>query len=134
MGAPGQEVDESIHADRAVPDDNPVAFWCRTGGNVARGGRAGHRSHQKDPESNGSHAIEITCSRRPGRMPPVTGDLSGSRRSVAGGRAGMRITMPTRIGRDELRQLTGQGAQLVEVLLTGRSRARLSWREFSPGP
>ena len=28
----------------------------------------------------------------------------------------MRITMPTRIGRDELRELTGQGAQLVEVL------------------
>jgi hypothetical protein len=25
----------------------------------------------------------------------------------------MRITMPTRIGRDELRELTGQGAQLV---------------------
>jgi rhodanese-related sulfurtransferase len=24
--------------------------------------------------------------------------------------------MPTRIGRDELRQLTGQGAQLIEVL------------------
>jgi rhodanese-related sulfurtransferase len=28
----------------------------------------------------------------------------------------MRITMPTRIGRDELQELTGQGAQLVEVL------------------
>ena len=28
----------------------------------------------------------------------------------------MGITMPTRIGRDELRELTGQGAQLVEVL------------------
>jgi rhodanese-related sulfurtransferase len=28
----------------------------------------------------------------------------------------MEITMPTRIGRDELRELTGQGAQLVEVL------------------
>ena len=26
--------------------------------------------------------------------------------------------MPTRIGRDELRELTGQGAQLVEVLPT----------------
>jgi len=24
--------------------------------------------------------------------------------------------MPTRIGRDELRELTGQGAQLIEVL------------------
>jgi rhodanese-related sulfurtransferase len=28
----------------------------------------------------------------------------------------MGITMPTRIGRDELRQLTGREAQLVEVL------------------
>jgi len=28
----------------------------------------------------------------------------------------MGITMPTRIGRDKLRELTGQGAQLVEVL------------------
>ncbi len=28
----------------------------------------------------------------------------------------MGITMPTRIGRDELQELTGQGAQLVEVL------------------
>jgi rhodanese-related sulfurtransferase len=28
----------------------------------------------------------------------------------------MGITMPTRIGRDGLRELTGQGAQLVEVL------------------
>jgi rhodanese-related sulfurtransferase len=28
----------------------------------------------------------------------------------------MGIIMPTRIGRDELRELTGQGAQLVEVL------------------
>jgi rhodanese-related sulfurtransferase len=49
-------------------------------------------------------------------MPPVTGYLVVSRRSVADGRAGMGITMPTRIGRDELRELTGQRAQLVEVL------------------
>jgi len=49
-------------------------------------------------------------------MPPVTGYLVVSRRNVAGGRAGMGIIMPTRIGRDELRELTGQGAQLVEVL------------------
>jgi hypothetical protein len=111
-----QEVDEGIHTDRAVPDDNPVTFWCRTGGNAAGGTRTGHRPLQEGLESNGGHAIEITCSRRPGRMPPVTGYLFGSRRSVAGGRAGMRITMPTRIGRDELRELTGQGAQLAEVL------------------
>jgi len=99
-----------------VPDDDSVAFWCRTGGNVARDGRVGHRLLQEDLESNGSHAIEITCSQRPGKMPPVTGYLVVSRRSVADGRAGMGITMPTRIGRDELRELTGQRAQLVEVL------------------
>jgi hypothetical protein len=71
---------------------------------------------QEDLESNGSHAIEITFSQRPGKMPPVTGYLVVSRRSVADGRAEMGITMPTRIGRDELRELTGQRAQLVEVL------------------
>jgi hypothetical protein len=49
-------------------------------------------------------------------MPPVTGYLLASHRDVAGGRGGMGITMPTRIGRDELPELTGQGAQLVEVL------------------
>jgi rhodanese-related sulfurtransferase len=31
----------------------------------------------------------------------------------------LEITMPTRIDRDELRALTGQGAQLVEVLPAG---------------
>jgi len=99
-----------------MPDDDPVAFRRRTRGNVARDGRAGHRLLPADPDGNGSHAIEITCSSRPGEMPPVTGYLVVSRRNVAGGRAGMGIIMPTRIGRDELRELTGQGAQLVEVL------------------
>ena len=32
---------------------------------------------------------------------------------------GLGISMPTGIGRDELRTLTGQGAQLVEVLPAG---------------
>ena len=36
-----------------------------------------------------------------------------------GGRAGIGVIMPTGIGRDELRELTGQGAQLVEVLPAG---------------
>jgi len=83
---------------------------------VVGDGRVGHRHLQEDLESNGSHALEIIWSRRPGKMPPVRGYLFGSRRDVAGGRAGMGITMPTRIGRDELQELTGQGAQLVEVL------------------
>ena len=36
-----------------------------------------------------------------------------------GGRAGIGVIMPTGIGRDELRELTGRGAQLVEVLPAG---------------
>ena len=36
-----------------------------------------------------------------------------------GGRAGIGVIMPTGIGRDELRELTGPGAQLVEVLPAG---------------
>jgi len=35
------------------------------------------------------------------------------------GEPGMGVIMPTGIGRDELRELTGQGAQLVEVLPAG---------------
>jgi hypothetical protein len=46
--------------------------------------------------------------------PPV-GYLSVSGYST-GRIAGLRIMMPDEIGRDELRTLTGQGAQLVEVL------------------
>jgi hypothetical protein len=38
-------------------------------------------------------------------------------RRVAG--PGLEIVMPTGIGRDELRKLAGQGAQLVEVLPAG---------------
>ena len=37
------------------------------------------------------------------------------RRGGAGG-PGLGIIMPAEVGRDELRQLTGRGAQLVEVL------------------
>ena len=51
-------------------------------------------------------------------MSPVTGYLSASRRRVAG-EPRLGIIMPTQIGRDELRELTGQGAQLVEVLPAG---------------
>jgi hypothetical protein len=40
----------------------------------------------------------------------------GQRPGVAGGRAGIGDRDADRIGRDELRELTGQGAQLVEVL------------------
>jgi len=41
-----------------------------------------------------------------------------SRREVAG-EPRLGIIMPAQIGRDELRELTGQGAQLVEVLPAG---------------
>jgi rhodanese-related sulfurtransferase len=37
-------------------------------------------------------------------------------RCEVAGEPGLRIIMPTEIGRDELRELTAQGAQLVEVL------------------
>ena len=49
----------------------------------------------------------------------VIGYLVVSRRvwRVAG--AGIGVVMPTAIGRDELRTLTGQGGQLVEVLPAG---------------
>jgi rhodanese-related sulfurtransferase len=40
-------------------------------------------------------------------------------RQRSGGRARRGIIMPTEIGRDELRELTGQRAQLVEVLPAG---------------
>ena len=36
-----------------------------------------------------------------------------------GGEPGLEVIMPAQIGRDELRTLTGQGAQLVEVLPAG---------------
>ena len=50
----------------------------------------------------------------------VTGDgyQLVSRREVAG-EPRLGIIMPAQIGRDELRELTGQGAQLVEVLPAG---------------
>ncbi len=47
-------------------------------------------------------------------MSPAAGYLLISR--LCGGWPGLGIVMPTGIGRDELRALTGQGAQLVEVL------------------
>jgi hypothetical protein len=37
-------------------------------------------------------------------------------RCVVAGELGIGVIMPTGIGRDELRELTGRGAQLVEVL------------------
>jgi rhodanese-related sulfurtransferase len=48
-------------------------------------------------------------------MPPVVEYLLVSRRGMAGG-PGWGVVMPTGIGRDVLRELTGRGAQLVEVL------------------
>jgi rhodanese-related sulfurtransferase len=44
------------------------------------------------------------------------GYLVGSRRSVAAREPGSGMSMPTVIEREELRTLTGQGAQLAEVL------------------
>jgi rhodanese-related sulfurtransferase len=44
------------------------------------------------------------------------GYLVGSRRSVAAGEPRPGMIMPVVIGREELRTLTGQGAQLAEVL------------------
>ena len=46
------------------------------------------------------------------------GHVLAGRRSIAG-EPGLEIIMPTEIGRDELRALTGQGAQLIEVLPAG---------------
>jgi rhodanese-related sulfurtransferase len=48
----------------------------------------------------------------PGRL----GYLIGNRRGVAEGEPGLGMVMPAAIGREELRTLTGQGAQLAEVL------------------
>ena len=49
----------------------------------------------------------------------VIGYLVVSRQVWRVAEAGIGVVMPTGIGRDELRMLTGQGAQLVEVLPAG---------------
>src|SRR5262249_46216549 len=46
------------------------------------------------------------------------GYVLASRHSVAG-EPGLEVIMPAEVGRDELRALTGQGAQPVEVLPAG---------------
>ena len=60
-------------------------------------------------------------------MQPAAADGDGNgneyrlaiRRARRAAGLGMEIIMPTGIGRDDLRELTGQQAQLVEVLPTG---------------
>jgi rhodanese-related sulfurtransferase len=52
-------------------------------------------------------------------MSVVNGYLLISRRVWQVAEPGLGIVMPTGIGRDELRTLTGRGAQLVEVLPAG---------------
>ena len=42
--------------------------------------------------------------------------IAVTRHLPGGNKSGLGIIMPTTIGRDELRELAGQGAQLVEVL------------------
>src|ERR1700722_1197647 len=36
------EIDEDVDPDRARPDDDPVAFWCRSGGNAVGDLRGRH--------------------------------------------------------------------------------------------